>query len=362
MPSLLRSVSVFRFAALAWAIGGVALSTEHLEQPFGAVALLTLMAVTTVALALWHYRPSWGSMARPWVVVSELLVGVVVLVGDGLVYADERAQSLPWSWPGAGVMAAGVVFGKWAGVLAAVAAGSASLVSEIELLERETGWVGGLSKLGLWLMAGALAGYVSERLQRAERQISIATARDEVARQLHDGVLQTLAVIQRRSDDDELTVLARDQEHELRTFLAGNSAIDTDIDTESLELEVELRKMAALHEKRYQTKVQVIVASDCPTVSVRKTRHLLGAVAEAVTNASKHGQANRITVYAEPAEDSAKGTIEVSVTDDGAGFDAEAMTPGLGISQSIIGRLEAAGGSADITSRPGRGTQVTLWV
>ena len=94
VPSLLRSVSVFRFAALAWAVGGVALSTEHLEQPFGAVALLTLMAVTTVALALWHYRPSWGSMARPWVVVAELFVGVVVLIGDGLVYADERAQSL----------------------------------------------------------------------------------------------------------------------------------------------------------------------------------------------------------------------------------------------------------------------------
>jgi signal transduction histidine kinase len=55
------------------------------------------------------------------------------------------------------------------------------------------------------------------------------------------------------------------------------------------------------------------------------------------------------------------------VRDDGRGFDpgrlaAAAVSGRLGVSQSIIGRLRDAGGTAVVTSRPGQGTEVDLRV
>ncbi|MGF1595598.1 MAG: hypothetical protein ACFCVK_01495 [Acidimicrobiales bacterium] len=68
----------------------------------------------------------------------------------------------------------------------------------------------GLSTTVLLAVTGWVVGYLVHRLEEADRSISDFRAREEVARTLHDGVLQTLAVIQRRSDDDELVALAKD--------------------------------------------------------------------------------------------------------------------------------------------------------
>lgn len=354
MIGLLRSLSVFRGVTLAWAIGGVLLSGEHLDRPYLAAGLLGLMAVVTLLVTIWPDRGSLIDPISAKTVALELLVGAIVLVGDGIVYLDSRPQSLPWSWPAAGVMAAGIVYGTRAGILAAAFTGVASLLSEVVLLERDTGYVGAISKLGLWLLAGGIAGYVANRLRRAEAQISVVRAREEVSRQLHDGVLQTLAVIQRRADDAELSTLARDQEHELRAYLSGS------IDTPT-ELEPELRRLAARHESLFGGRVQVTVAPDLPIVVRGKIEAMVGAVGEALTNAGKHGEAERVTIYAEPA-DGDDTMVFVSVKDDGGGFDPDETDERIGLSRSIRGRIEEAGGRVELTSRPGRGTEVQLWL
>lgn len=360
----MRTLAVFRIAALLWACVGVALSTGDLERDAFGYGLLALMVVVTALLTPFPGRTAVLDPQRVATVVFELAIGVVVLVGDGLVYADTRPQSLPWSWPAAGVMAAGIVFGTRAGLLAAITTGAASLTSEVLLLGRDSGFVGAFSKLGLWIMAGTLAGYIVARLRRAEAEISVVRAREEVARELHDGVLQTLAVIQRRSADTELAALARDQEHDLRGFLSGATA-------SKLAFEPTMHDLAARHERLYsECKVSVVVALDFPETTPDVVAALAGSVGEALTNAGKHGDATTITIYAEPADttfmnvpsEAVGAHAFVSVKDNGSGFDTETAEERIGISRSIRGRLADVGGHANVTSTPGRGTEVELWV
>jgi len=363
--SLLRTLSVFRIAALVWAVMGVALTRDQLVREPLAWVFVAVMVATTALLTAPKGQSAILNPLATSTVIFEVAVGLVVLLADGFVYGPDRPQSLPWSWPAAGVMAAGIVFGTRAGLLTALLTGAAAFTSEVLLLGRSNGVVGAISKLGLWVLTGTIAGYVVARLRRAEREISVARAREEVVRELHDGVLQTLAVIQRRSSDTELAALARDQEHDLRGFLAGSP------DDVQLAFEPAMRDLASRHERLYPTcKVNVVVAGDLPALSAHELAALSGAVGEALTNAGKHADATRVTIYAEPADGplpaeasrTTSASVFVSVKDDGTGFDPDSAIESIGISSSIRGRIEESGGAAHIDSAPGRGTEVLLWL
>jgi signal transduction histidine kinase len=92
----------------------------------------------------------------------------------------------------------------------------------------------------------------------------------------------------------------------------------------------------------------------------KRSQAVLGAAREALVNAAKHaGEARPIRVYAEVDA----GGIEVFVRDRGRGFDPAAVPPDRqGVRESIIGRMERAGGSAEIRSGPDGGTEVVLAV
>lgn len=370
VDGLLRALAIFRLVALVWAIVGVVLQRDQLISTAGAVALIAVMVVTT---ALVTPSPAGAAIlpTRRWPgLLVELTAGVVVLLGDGFVFSGDRAVSFAWSWPAAGVIAAGIIFGTRAGLSTALVAGFLSLFTDRVLLERDAGLVGGLSKVGLWAVTGAIAGYVVTRLRRAEREISLARTREIFARELHDGVLQTLAVIQRRSSDTELSALARDQEHELRSFLSSSPTASEDGDRSS-SLEPELRSLAARHERLYaDASVQVVVANDLPLLPSASIDALAGAVGEALTNAGKHGGATKITVYAEPTEDgfielppqALNASVFVSVKDNGSGFDPDTAVERIGLKSSIRGRIDEAGGHSAITGQPGQGAEVQLWL
>jgi signal transduction histidine kinase len=365
ITSLLRTLSVFRIAALLWAVMGVALTRDELVREPLAWAFVAVMIATTALLTAPKGQSAILNPLATSTVVFEVVVGLAVLLADGFVYGADRPQSLPWSWPAAGVMAAGIVFGARAGLFTALLAGAASYTAEVLLLGRDNGNVGAISKLGLWVLTGTIAGYVVARLRRAEAEISVARAREEVVRELHDGVLQTLAVIQRRSSDTELAALARDQEHDLRGFLAGSG------DEFQLAFEPAMRDLASRHERLYPNcKVHVVVAGDLPMLKANEIAALSGAVGEALTNSGKHANATKVTIYAEPADEALPAAVSstitprvfVSVKDDGTGFDTANTTESIGISSSIRGRLEDSGGAAHIDSAPGRGTEVQLWL
>jgi signal transduction histidine kinase len=186
---------------------------------------------------------------------------------------------------------------------------------------------------------------VSERTARIRAQ-----ERAEVAAHLHDSVLQTLALIQRRADDPaEVAQLARRQERDLRAWLNADDTATADT------LHGALLRAAREVEERHGVEVEVVCVGDRPLDD--DTAALAAAAREAIFNAAKFAGAGRIDVYAEASSDRA----EVFVRDRGAGFDLAAVPADRrGVRESIIGRMQRHGGRAEVRSQPGGGTEVEL--
>ncbi len=196
----------------------------------------------------------------------------------------------------------------------------------------------------LWRLWNALVEERRERIRSDERA--------EMAAHLHDSVLQTLALIQRRADDPRVVVgLARSQERELRTWLFGRTPTRADLD-----LGDALEAVAADVEHRQGTPIETVrVGGECSLDE--RLRALVAATQEAMVNAARHSGASSVAVYEEVAADQ----VTVFVRDRGKGFDPGMIaTDRGGIAESITGRMQRHGGVAVIRSRPGQGTEVEL--
>jgi signal transduction histidine kinase len=301
-------------------------------------------------LALWLHNRSqtvWlfvlalviaGALLLHAVGLSDRSVAGVTLIALGLALAWRRGGSFradaPVSYAGLVAAAAGAVLllsggSPNAAVLAPGAVAGALLM------------VG-----GPWLWRLALD-------RDSERAARIRTEeRAEVAARVHDSVLQTLALIQRHAEEPRrVAAIARRQERELRGWLYA----DRPIGDETASLIVALSAAAADVEEMYGVRVELASAGDCPVDEA------IGAVVlaarEAMTNAAKFAGADVIDVYVEVADES----VAVFVRDRGSGFDRGSVPAGrLGLTESIEGRLERAGGQATVTSGPGAGTEVEL--
>jgi signal transduction histidine kinase/phage shock protein PspC (stress-responsive transcriptional regulator) len=215
---------------------------------------------------------------------------------------------------------------------------------------REVLWAGVLGVAGLALVVGPwlfrLAGDLSE--ERAARVRS--EERADMAAHLHDSVLQTLALIQKHAADERtVATLARAQERDLRSWLYGDQApADTSVAGA-------LRTAAAEVEDSHGLPVEVVTVGDL-TMGER-LRPLVLAAREAMVNAAKHSGADKVDVYAEMAP----GHAEVFVRDRGRGFD-ETLVPEdrLGVRGSIRERMARHGGTAQVRTAPGEGTEVRL--
>jgi signal transduction histidine kinase len=196
----------------------------------------------------------------------------------------------------------------------------------------------------VWRLIGQLGTERSERVRSEERA--------EMAAHLHDSVLQTLALMQRTDDPKAMSMLARQQERELRGWLYGPEP-SPDGETMRSALETSAARLESVH----QVPVDVVIVGDAPMDD--SVRALVAASGEAITNAAKHSGAALVSVYAEVTGE----TADVFVSDHGKGFERGAADPDRkGISESIGGRMERAGGAAVITSTPGEGTEVHMSV
>ena len=206
---------------------------------------------------------------------------------------------------------------------------------------------------GMVRLVRHLAGDLDDARQKAVEEGARAAAeeaRNREHRRLHDSALQTLeAIASYDLDPDDLRRQARKEAATLRRAIAGEERPTT-------RLVVGLEELADEFGARGLTvELVTIELEDEADASVAEA--LRDASHEALTNAAKHAGVSRVVLRAV----SAHNGIEVTIRDQGAGFDPSAPNSGFGIGNSIVRRMAEVGGRADISSTPGRGTRIGLW-
>jgi signal transduction histidine kinase len=203
--------------------------------------------------------------------------------------------------------------------------------------------------LGPWWLRIA-RDLVTERQARAR-----AEERADMAARVHDSVLQTLALIQRRADDPQQVVqLARAQERELRSWLFEGRAPGT-LGEAGMTFADGVRLIQQEVEAQHGISVEAVTVGDCELDD--NLCALLAAAREATVNAAKWSGEQVVSLFAEVEA----SEVSLFVRDRGRGFDPEAV-PGdrKGLAESVHARMTRRGGSATVRSAPGEGTKVTL--
>jgi signal transduction histidine kinase/phage shock protein PspC (stress-responsive transcriptional regulator) len=314
-----------------------------------------LVAIAVVGVGILVLAHGWiGGSILFWPVLLAVL-GLVVLWRQ----ADD-AQRERWVDASGRIDLLRALVGRGGATSYARLAGGIVLVlAAIVLFALQTGQPGALMDvliagvlgiLGLALMVGPwlfrLAGDLSE--ERAARIRS--EERADMAAHLHDSVLQTLALIQKHAENGRtVATLARAQERDLRTWLYGDQA------PPGTSVAGALRDAAAEVEDAHGVPVEVVTVGDCPVTE--RLHPVVLAAREAMVNAAKHAAADKVDVYAECRSDG----CEVFVRDRGRGFDpAQVPDDRLGVRNSIVDRMRRHGGSAEVRSAPGEGTEIRL--
>lgn len=331
-------------------IGAKALADR---RGLGLAAGLASMLVVALIIASALNAPWVTSLAVPLVVVAAQLVLIVRNAPD-----DER-ESLRGLTDPAGLSGSTPRSRRILRIVLAlvlVVLGLVALLSgqeRLSLLLPLTGiilLVGGvLTALGPWWLRIA-KGIVQERQARIR-----AEERADMASRVHDSVLQTLALIQRRADDPQQVVrLARAQERELRAWLFDGRPPGS-MEGQAATVAGAVRLIQQEVEAQHGVSVEAVTVGDCDLDE--DLTALLAAAREATVNAAKWSGAPVVSVFAEVEPDA----VSIFVRDRGCGFDPGAV-PGdrKGLAESVRARLARRGGTATIRSVPGQGTEVAL--
>ena len=381
--SLARGVLLFRWIALGWmAILAASQSDPIRNAPLAWASIGAAGAWTawlTIAGKTWPWRVLWFDLALcSWLVVASGFVVPEHTIATRAFFATAYPASAALLW----AVAHGAIAGLAAGItLSAALLGSriANDISLSELSRRDWQSLGG--SIVLYLVGGGATGIVSGLLVRTSEEAQKATdaliaereqaarlrERDSLARQIHDSVLQALALVHKRGAElaaheapsaeevAKLASLAGEQEAELRSLILREPA-DAPAGQRSLREALESAS-------RNVDGVPITVSAVGPIWLPRsQADELAAAVKEALANVAEHARASKATVFAEEEG----GEVTVSVRDDGVGFSYD--EPSLraqgkaGVLKSMKGRIEDMGGAMEIRAAHGGGTEVTFRV
>jgi signal transduction histidine kinase len=357
---LWRSIAVYRFAALAYVAVLAIRNLGEYAHPVAGGVLLLFMAGWTVVTG-WAYadpaRRRWPLLLTDLAVALAVLLAALRVVGRPALNAGIPPPSV--AWLAAPVLAWAVSGGRRRGVAAALVLGA----TDVAVRERLT--QASLTGAALMLLAGIAVGHVArlaviaeERLQQAVELEAATRERERLARDIHDSVLQVLALVRRRGahldgEAGELARLAGEQEAALRALITTGPPVGLE------RREVDLRTVLG----RYASPTVSLATPATPVpVPADVAREVAAAVGAALDNVARHGGGRGWVLVEDDAAE-----VTVSVRDDGPGIPAgrlaEAAREGrLGVARSIQGRIADLGGTVRISSAPGEGTEVELRV
>ncbi len=217
-------------------------------------------------------------------------------------------------------------------------------------------------------MTNRAFGEANAALRRLNETLEAEVKR--VAYSLHDGAGQLLAAVHMKLDDVSrgMSPAVRERVQQVRQMLDRMEgqlrALAHELRPPILDdrgLVPALENLAEGVSRRAEVRVTVD-AFQGPRLPVRVETALYRVVQEALNNAAKHAHAKSVQIRLWKAT----GSVCCSVRDDGAGFDAATVSAaaekrGLGLT-GIRERLHALGGSFEIHSAPGQGTDYQITV
>jgi signal transduction histidine kinase len=359
---LWRAIAIYRLAALAYAAFLVVSNVSAYVRPVLAWPVLAVMAAWTIFTTYAYADPARRRVpllvADQLITMGALTASVWVVGRSGL---EAGLPTLAVAWHVAPVICCAVAGGRRGGIAAALAMGATDLA--VRAHYDQAAFTGAVLMLLAAIAGGNLVRFAEVAQQRLERAIELEATtreRERLARDIHDSVLQVLALVKRRGagldgEAGELARLAGEQEAALRTLVAGRQPADPIGD--DLDLMALLQTYASAD-------VTVSGPAGAVRLPARTAKELNAAVAAALDNVVRHcdpGTKVYLFVEDEPAE------VVVTVRDDGCGIEpdrlAQAEAQGrLGVVQSIRGRVTDLGGRVRIVSAPGEGTEVEMTV
>jgi signal transduction histidine kinase len=350
-----RLVFAFRLLGWFWMLLLV-VATLATDDEANKTITLAAMALATVWTAVtWWAARHRSTLGSAWFVALD---GIVALIIASASYAADAGDlfhgGYPISWIAVAAYGGGLA---WA-LPASLILGAQQAILLLQSGRSAVAAVGSIVFIVYALILGYLFSMIrTSDLERRRTEARLTAEREENARRLerlelanrlHDSALQTLQVIDSDADDPErVRSLARRQSRELRGLVNSYAASPSTLSTE-------LERVAGEIESLYGLEVSLVVRAEAEMDAT--TWALLEASREAMTNAAKHADVDRIDVYAATDGEA----LAIHVRDVGRGFDVAVSRSGHGLENSIVKRIQAVGGDAQIASEPGHGTEVTL--